>query len=57
MVVRTMNRNVLGFKSVDNRLCILRIRTIFHNQSCINVHAATEGKVEMEDVTSRQILK
>jgi len=52
-----MNRNVLDFKAVDNRICILRIETKFHNQSCINVHAATEGKGEVEDVTSHQIMK
>ena len=57
MVVGTMNRNVLDFKAVDNRICILRIKTIFHNQSCINVHAATEGKGEMEEVTSHQKMK
>jgi hypothetical protein len=45
------------FKAVDKKICILRIYTKFHNQSCINVHAPTEENVEMEDVTSRQIMK
>jgi len=29
VVVRTMNRNVLDFKAVDNRICILRIKKNF----------------------------
>ena len=57
VVVRTMNRNVLDFKAVDKRICILKIKTKFHNQSCVNVHAATEGKVEREEVTYHQKMK
>jgi hypothetical protein len=57
VVVRTMNRNVLAFKAVDKKICILRIKTILHNQSCINVNAATEEKVEMEEVTYHQKIK
>jgi hypothetical protein len=45
------------FKADDKRICIRRIKTKFHNQSCINVHAATEEKVEMEEVTSYQKMK
>jgi hypothetical protein len=57
VVVKTMNKNVLDFKAVYKRICILRIKAKFHNQSCMNVHAATEGKVEMEEVTYHQKMK
>jgi hypothetical protein len=43
-----MKRNVLDFKAVDERLYILRIKTKFHNQSFINIHAPTEEKDGME---------
>ena len=35
VVVRAMNRNVLDFKAVDKRKLISRLKTKFHNQSCI----------------------
>jgi hypothetical protein len=46
VVNRSMKRNVLDFKAVDDRICILRIKTKFHNQSFINVQAPTEDKDE-----------
>ena len=57
VVVRTMKRNVIDFKTVDKRLCILKIKTKFHNCSCINAHAPTEEMVEMEEVTCHQKMK
>ena len=57
VVVRKMKRNVLDFKAIDKRLCILKIKTKFYNQSCINVCAPTEEMVEMEEVTCHQKMK
>ena len=48
IVERNMKRNVLDFKAVDERICVLRIKTKFHNLSFINVHAPTEEKEEIE---------
>jgi hypothetical protein len=48
VVHRSMKRNVLDTKTVDDRICILRIKTKFHNQSFINVHAPTEDKDEID---------
>jgi exonuclease III len=48
IVERSMKRNILDFKAVDERICVLRIQTKFHNTSFINVHAPTEEKDEME---------
>jgi len=48
VVERNMKRNVLDFKAVDERICVLRIKTRFQNMSLINVHAATEEKEESE---------
>jgi hypothetical protein len=48
VVERNMKRNVLDFKAVDERICLLRITTRFQNISLINVHAPTEEKEESE---------
>jgi len=48
VVERNMERNVLHFKALDERICVLRIKTRFQNISLINVHAATEEKEELE---------
>jgi hypothetical protein len=42
IVERNMKRNVLDSKAVDERICVLRIKTKFHNLRFINVHAPTE---------------
>jgi exonuclease III len=34
--------NILDFKAVDERICVLRIKTEYQNISFINVHAHTE---------------
>jgi len=47
VVNRSMKRNVLDFKAVDDRKCILRIKTKFHNLHFINMHALTEDKDEI----------
>ena len=44
IVERSMKWNVLDFKAVDERICVLRIKTKFQNVSFINVHAPTEEK-------------
>jgi hypothetical protein len=43
-----MKRNVLDFKAVDERICVLRIKTKFHNLSFISMHAPTGEKEEIE---------
>ena len=47
-VERNTKWNVLDFKAVDERICVLRIKTKFQNVSFINVHAPTEEKEETE---------
>jgi hypothetical protein len=54
VVERSMKRNVLDFKAVDERMCIVRIKTVFHNLHLISVHAATEGKGAKEKETFNQ---
>ena len=44
VVERNMKRNVLDSKAVDERMCVLRIKTKFHNLILINVRDATEEK-------------
>ena len=54
VVNRSMKRKVLDFKAADDRICILRIKTKFHNLSFINVHAPTEHKDETDMETIHQ---
>jgi hypothetical protein len=49
VVERNMKRNVIDFKAVDERICVLRMKTRFQNTSPINVHAPTEEKEELEN--------
>jgi hypothetical protein len=42
VVKRDKKRNVLDFKAVDERTCVLRFKTRFQNVSFINVQAPTE---------------
>jgi len=44
VVERSMKRNVLDFKAVDEQMCIVRIKTKFHNLHLISVLAPTEEK-------------
>ena len=48
VVHRSMKRNVIDFKAVDDRMCILRIKTKFSDPSFINVCAPTEEKGGIE---------
>jgi L-fucose mutarotase/ribose pyranase (RbsD/FucU family) len=57
VVDRNMKRNVLDFKAVDERICVLRIKTRFQNMSLINVHAPTEEKEESEKEAFYQKVK
>jgi endonuclease/exonuclease/phosphatase family metal-dependent hydrolase len=43
-----MKRNVLDFKTIDERICVLSIKTKFQNIIFINVHAPTEEKEQLE---------
>ena len=43
-----VKRNVLDCKAVDERICVLRIKTRSQNASLIIVHAPTEEKEELE---------
>jgi hypothetical protein len=44
VVDRNMKQNVLDFKAVDERICVLRIKAKFQNISLIDMHAPTEEK-------------
>jgi len=48
LVERNKKRNVLDFKAVDERMCVLRIKTKFQNLNLINAHDLTEEKGELE---------
>lgn len=47
IVDKGMKANVLGFTPVNERMCVLRVKTRFFNLLMINVHAETEDKNEI----------
>jgi exonuclease III len=49
IVERSTKRSILHFKAADEGICVLRIKTKFHNTSFINMHAPTEEKEEIEN--------
>jgi hypothetical protein len=48
VVSKRIRSRVIGFKPVDKRICVLRIRGKFKNYSFICAHAPTEEKSERE---------
>ncbi|CAG9839544.1 unnamed protein product [Diabrotica balteata] len=46
LVSKRIKNFIIGFKAINDRLCILRIKGKFFNISLINVHAPTEEKDE-----------
>jgi hypothetical protein len=42
IVSKKINRSVLGFSPICDRICTLRLKGKFHNISFVNVYAATE---------------
>ena len=48
VVHRDMKRYVLDFKAVDEKICILRIKTKFNNLIFINVLAPTEERMKQK---------
>ena len=51
LVSQKMKPAVIGFESISERLCTLRLRGKFRNISLINVHAPTEETAESEKDT------
>ncbi|CAL1685092.1 unnamed protein product [Lasius platythorax] len=47
IVEKCTKENVLDFKAISKRICLLRLRTKFFNLSIINVHAETEDKDDL----------
>ncbi|XP_039297365.1 uncharacterized protein LOC120354375 [Nilaparvata lugens] len=46
VVENSMKENIIDFKPVNERICVLRVKTKFFNLSLINVHAESEDKDE-----------
>lgn len=44
MVRKNIKENILDFKAINERVCLLRIKTKFFNLTIINAHAETEDK-------------
>ena len=48
MVIKEVEKNIMSFTPINERICILRLKGKFHNITLINVQAPTEEKMEEE---------
>jgi len=48
MVRKEVEKNIMSFTPINERICVLRLKGKFHNTTLINVHALTKGKMEEE---------
>lgn len=51
VVGRRLKQQILDWKQISPRICVIRIRGRFHNISLINVYALTEEKDESDKDT------
>ena len=49
MVKKEIEKNIMSFTPINERICTLRLKGKFHNVTLINVHAPTEEKIEEKD--------
>jgi exonuclease III len=50
IVTKEVEKNIMSFTPINERICMLRLKGKFHNITLINVHAPTEEKIEEEKV-------
>jgi len=48
MVRKEVEKNIMSFTSINERICILRLKEKFHNITLINIHAPTKEKMGEE---------
>jgi len=48
MVRKEVEKNIMSFTPINERIYILRLKGKFHNITLINVHVSTEEKMEEE---------
>jgi endonuclease/exonuclease/phosphatase family metal-dependent hydrolase len=46
MITKEMEKSVMSFTQISERICTLRLKGKFHNVTLINVHVPTEEKIE-----------
>ena len=49
MVRKEVEKNIMSFTPINERICTLRLKGKFHNITLINVYAPTEEKIEEKD--------
>jgi len=48
MVKKEVEKNIMSFTPINERICIIRLKGKFYNTALINVHAPTEEEMEEE---------
>jgi hypothetical protein len=49
MVKKEIEKNIMSFTPINERICTFRLKGKFHNLTLINVHAPTEEKIDEID--------
>jgi exonuclease III len=49
MIKKEIEKNIMSFTPISERICTLRLKGKFHNITLINVHASTKEKIEEKD--------
>ena len=49
MVKKEIEKNIMSFTPINERICTLRLKGKLHNITFINVHAPTKEKIEEKD--------
>jgi len=49
VVRKEVEKNIMSFTPINERICTLRLKGKFHNITLINVYAPTEEKIEEKD--------
>jgi exonuclease III len=50
MVKKEIEKNIMSFTLINERICTLRLKGKFRNIKLINVHAPTEEKIDEKDI-------
>ena len=56
MVKKEIEKNIMSFTPINERICTLRLKGKFHNITLINVHAPTEEKIEEKDTVFARVI-
>ena len=57
MIKKEIEKNIMYFKPINEKICTIKLNGKFHNITLINVHAPTEEKAEEKKTNFTMIFK